>query len=131
MRDGANDHRFERIQKGLPAQYQIKKVYDQDKFISEAVNEVVQAAFNAHQRRDNGAGRLLGPDALDRASSDRCRTRLPSSVESGQCSRHAAPSSPCDDRVGSERAASRSVRRRALWSRRPGGSSPSRSTATP
>jgi HAE1 family hydrophobic/amphiphilic exporter-1 len=39
------DHRFERIQKGLPNGYQIKKVYDQAKFISEAVNEVVQAAL--------------------------------------------------------------------------------------
>jgi hypothetical protein len=36
---------------------------------ADPLDEVVQAAFNAHQRRDNGAGRLLGPDALDRAAS--------------------------------------------------------------
>jgi hypothetical protein len=30
---------------------------------ADPLDEVVQAAFNAHQRRDNGAGRLLGPDA--------------------------------------------------------------------
>jgi HAE1 family hydrophobic/amphiphilic exporter-1 len=39
------DHRFERIQKGLPTGYKLKKVYDQAGFISEAVNEVVQAAL--------------------------------------------------------------------------------------
>ena len=36
---------------------------------ADPLDEVVQAAFNAHQRRDNGAGRLLGPDALDRTAS--------------------------------------------------------------
>jgi len=36
---------------------------------ADPLDEVVQAAFNAHQRRDNGAGRLLGPDALERAVS--------------------------------------------------------------
>ncbi len=36
---------------------------------ADPLDDVVQAAFNAHQRRDNGAGRLLGPDALDRAVS--------------------------------------------------------------
>ena len=36
---------------------------------ADPLDEVVQAAFNAHQRRDNRAGRLLGPDALERAVS--------------------------------------------------------------
>ena len=36
---------------------------------ADPLDDAVQAAFNAHQRRDHGAGRLLGPDALDRAVS--------------------------------------------------------------
>jgi hypothetical protein len=36
---------------------------------ADPLDEVVQTAFNAHQRRDQGAGQLLGPDALDRAVS--------------------------------------------------------------
>jgi hypothetical protein len=36
---------------------------------ADPLDEVVQRAFNAHQRRDDGAGLLLGPDAVDRAVS--------------------------------------------------------------
>ena len=39
------DSRLERIEKGLPSSYKLKKVYDQASFISEAVSEVVQAAL--------------------------------------------------------------------------------------
>ena len=39
------DGRLGRIEKGLPAAYKLKKVYDQASFISEAVDEVVQAAL--------------------------------------------------------------------------------------
>ena len=34
---------------------------------ADPLDDAVQAAFNAHQRRDIGTGRLLGPDALNRA----------------------------------------------------------------
>lgn len=36
---------------------------------ADPLDAAVEAAFNEHQRRDNGTGRLLGPDAVDRAVS--------------------------------------------------------------
>ena len=36
---------------------------------ADPLDAAVEAAFNEHQRRDNGTGRLLGPDAVDRALS--------------------------------------------------------------